>query len=104
MKVKLKERLHYIFYKEPYGTDAVIHINDIIIPREFLKLKSKPAYWKMVRARRFYVDHGYVDIPVSVSPIINERNKTKYILVDGYTRYLVLKEVGMKEIPIRYQY
>lgn len=59
-----------------------VALSDIIINEPFAS--SKPRNGKMNRIRNYYSEYGCVDKPI----IVNHRN----ILLDGYIRYLVLKE------------
>ena len=59
-----------------------IALSDVIISEPFAS--SQPRSGKMNRVRKHYSEYGYVDKPI----IINRKN----VLLDGYIRYLVLKE------------
>lgn len=97
IKAKLYESLH----KQPYGTEDVISIHDIIIPKSFKKKSSKPKEFKLDKARSFYLDNGYVDKPIEVKKI-NMSGKTKYLLRDGYTRFIALRNYNVEKAPIKY--
>jgi hypothetical protein len=90
----LKEFLYQKIKKQPYGTEEIVPISKIIIPEEFKERRSKPATWKMIKARKEYYKHGYLD-----KPIVVDKN---YILKNSYTRLLVGYEVGMKKVPIQF--
>lgn len=66
-------------------------ISDIIIMPSFLR--TKPQQWKLDMVRDYYRDHGTTDVDIVVLP-----NGT---LVDGYIRYLVLKENGVDEVDVK---
>lgn len=66
-------------------------ISDIIIMPGFLR--TKPQQWKLDMVRDYYRDHGTTDVDIVVLP-----NGT---LVDGYIRYLVLKENGVDEVDVK---
>lgn len=90
-----------LFTRKPKGTDALVHIEDIIIPRCFRS--TRPKRWKMERAIDYYKAHGKVDKPLLVEVITNESGRcNKFLVIDQYTRYLVLKEMGVKRVPIKY--
>jgi hypothetical protein len=91
LKEKLFERLH----KQPFGTTEVISTYKIVIPEEFKKRESKPAKWKMIRARKEYHKRGFLDKPIMISK--------DYILKDCYTRYIVATELGLKVVPVCYE-
>ena len=61
-----------------------VAISDIIIPDVFAN--TKPRQYKIDKIRNYYLEYGCVDKPVTV----NGNN----VLIDGYIRYLVLKENG----------
>ena len=61
-----------------------IALSDIIICEEFAE--SKPRKSKVDKVRKYYSEYGGVDKPI----IVNKKN----VLLDGYIRYLVLKENG----------
>ena len=59
-----------------------VKLSDIIINEPFAS--HAPKIGKLNRIREYYKEYGYVDKPLTVN-----RNN---ILLDGYIRYLVLKE------------
>jgi hypothetical protein len=57
----------------------------------------------MQRAREFFSHNGFVDKPVTVEEIHSNDGKiVKYILRDGYTRWLVAKENGCKRVGVQF--
>ena len=66
---------------------------DIIIP-DYLA-ESVPNEAKMNRVKRYFLKYGELDKPI----IINHKKE----LVDGYIRYLVLKEFDVEDIK-QYRY
>ena len=101
MNVKLK--MYEVLHGLPEGTEMLVRLEDIIVPDVFRLRSSKPKYWKMLRARNAYEDNGFIDKPLTVEVITNEYGKpTKYLLVDGYTRYLVLSECRVVKAPVKY--
>jgi ParB-like chromosome segregation protein Spo0J len=99
IKAKVYEGLH----KQPYGTDEVVSRYNIIIPHVFKLKSSDPKEWKMERAMAAYKEHGFVDKPILVKTIVNKKGRSnKYLLVDGYTRFLTLKKNGITKVPIKY--
>ena len=59
-----------------------VKVEDIVISDEFAN--SKPRQGKLNRIREHYKEYGCVDKPI----VVNRKN----LLLDGYKRYLVLKE------------
>lgn len=83
------------------ATETTIRMSEIIVPTRFAL--SKPSNEKMKFVRKYYEEYGCVDEPI----IVND----KLVLVDGYIRYLVLKEKKvskvdclMKRKPVTYVY
>lgn len=70
-----------------YGA-SYICIDHITIPNFF----RKPKEWKLQRVRDRLGDKNKLDKPIT----IDQNN----MLRDGYTRYLVAKELGMKFVPV----
>lgn len=85
----------------PNGTDEIVHIEDIIIPPDFVK---RPPRGKKVQfALNYLRKNGVLDKPISVLPETNERGFINtLVLFDEYTRYLAAKMTGMKLVPIKY--
>ena len=100
----LRKTLYELVHKQPYGTDEIVSIKDIEIPKRFKK--HYPNQWKMDRALEFYNKHGYVDQPISVVKVagtgICKHFTIKYLLVDEYTRYLTIVNKDGKQVPVRY--
>ena len=70
-------------------------LTKIIIP-DYLE-ESVPNETKMNRVKRYFIEHGELDKPI----IINHKKE----LVDGYIRYLVLKEFDVEDVKqYRYEY
>lgn len=66
-----------------------ISLSDIIVPNWFKV--STPSGKKMEWVRTYFNKHGVIDCNL----VITKNN----VLVDGYIRYLVLLENGVKEAP-----
>lgn len=71
----------------------LIALSDIIITERFLN--NPPKEKKLNKIRRYYSEFGVVDKPI----IINKKN----VLIDGYIRYLVLKENGREHTYVKVQ-
>lgn len=82
-------------YKAPKDTESFCKIEDIIIPERFLK--STPHKVKVDYYKNFYKKSNCIDKSITVI-----KNKGKYILVNGYIRYKVLKELNNDIVPIKF--
>lgn len=71
----------------------LIALSDIIITDNFLN--NPPKEKKLNKIRRYYSEFGVIDKPI----IINKKN----VLIDGYIRYLVLKENGREHTYVKVQ-
>ena len=87
-----KERL-----KQPKGTEAIISISKIYVPRRIAD--STPRVEKYKKYERYFLRHGKIDKPIEV--FIDKYNKNRYILNDEYIRYLILKEYSITDIPVK---
>ena len=73
-----------------------INIRDILIPKCF---KDSPCKrFKVDKAINFYNQCGAFDRPLLLE------SKDKTLLLDGYSRYLAAKELGVKEIAVQFSY
>lgn len=106
-KYNLKSRKKFITEIEelntPDGTDEIVHVCQIVVPKEFKK--HKPHLYKIKNAIRYFVLHNNtIDKPISVIAETNEKGcENKLILIDEYTRYLALVDwLGLKYVPIKY--
>ena len=89
--------------KVPKGTVEIIPIRYIKIPPGFAG--SYPSYDKIVKYRKLYQKKGYIDKPLTVIPETNERGcPNRFVLVDGYIRYLLLEQSGEEFAPVKYQF
>lgn len=59
-----------------------VAVSDIIVTEAFLQTQPKQS--KLNRIREYYSEYGSVDKPIT----LNKNN----VLIDGYMRYVVLKE------------
>ena len=69
---------------EPYK----IKVSDIIIPEEFKA--TKPRFKKMIQKREFYRKNDRFESKI----VLNK----DFLLIDGYTSYIIAKENGMKYV------
>ena len=84
--------------KIPEGTDELYPIGKVKIAA-FLK-KHSPNGVKYQRQEEFYLQNQVIDRPITV--IRNNQDKNGVIIVDEYTRYLVLVKHGIKNIPVKF--
>lgn len=79
-----------------------ICIHDIIIPKEFSGTTVNER--KLQKVVKYYINNGYIDKPVTVIPITNEKGlHNKFLLVDEYSRYISAKNwLGLKTIKVKY--
>ena len=69
---------------EPY----TVKVSDIIIPEEFKA--TKPRFKKMIQKREFYRKNDRFESKI----VLNK----DFLLIDGYTSYIIAKENGMKYV------
>lgn len=69
---------------EPYK----VKVSDIIIPEEFKA--TKPRFRKMIKKRKFYRKNDRFESKI----VLNK----DFLLIDGYTSYIISKENGMKYV------
>ena len=69
---------------EPYK----VKVSDIIIPEEFKA--TKPRFKKMIQKRKFYRKNNRFESKI----VLNK----DFLLIDGYTSYIIAKENGMKYV------
>ena len=69
---------------EPY----TVKVSDIIIPEEFKA--TKPRFKKMIQKREFYRKNNRFESKI----VLNK----DFLLIDGYTSYIIAKENGMKYV------
>ena len=71
---------------EPYK----VKVSDIIIPEEFKA--TKPRFKKMIQKREFYRKNDRFESKI----VLNK----DFLLIDGYTSYIIAKENGMKYVEV----
>ena len=69
---------------EPYK----VKVSDIIIPEEFKA--TKPRFEEMIQKRKFYRKNNRFESKI----VLNKG----FLLIDGYTSYIIAKENGMKYV------
>ena len=99
--MNLRKRLYELMHMQPYGTEDLVLLKNVIIPYEFSN--KQPKQWKISRVVDYYNENNCVDKPISVVKVPSEKTgKCKYLLTDEYTRYLFLKSQNKKFIPVKY--
>lgn len=78
-------------FMRQYG-NTYLPLSEIYVPEYFAK--STPRDWKIQRVKDRLGAKKKLDKPITI-------NQDHYI-VDGYTRYLVAKEIGMRYAPVRF--
>lgn len=76
------------FYKP--GVIHKVKLRDIVIPIEFQN--TKPRFRKMVYKREFFRKNGYFESKI----ILNK----DFMLIDGYTSYIIAEENGMEYVDV----
>ena len=70
------------------GESYKVKVSDIIIPEEFKA--TKPRFKKMIQKRKFYRKNNRFESKI----VLNK----DFLLIDGYTSYIIAKENGMKYV------
>ncbi|MBU3186581.1 hypothetical protein [Clostridium estertheticum] len=84
--------------KVPEGTDFLYPVGKVKVAA-FLK-KHSPNGFKYKKKEDYYLENQVVDKPITV--IRNNQDKNGVLVVDEYTRFLVLVKYGVKNIPIKF--
>lgn len=83
--------------KVPEGTEFLYPVGKVKIAA-FLK-KHCPNGAKYQKQEKYYLENQVVDKPITV--IRNSQDKNGVVVVDEYTRFLVLVKHGVKNIPVK---
>ena len=81
-----------VLVANPINDIKELPLNDIIVPKEYLKAQVNPV--KLQELVELISEKRQLDRAITV----NE----KYILVDGYRRYLAAKQLGIEIVPINF--
>ena len=92
---KLKSKIKY-----PTDTEEIIDIKDIIVLREFQDTKPSPK--KLIEYTSRFEQNGMIDTAITVKKSI-VFGVEKYILTNGYIRFLILKQNGIDEVPVKFE-
>lgn len=82
----------------PKDVEEIIPMKNVLIPRTFLK--SEPPSFEMEMCRDYFIKKGRLDKSITVVP--SKKYKGAYILKDEYIRYLILRELGIENVPIKF--
>lgn len=85
---KLKKFIFKKFHETGY--EYWINMKDIEIQKDFEK--HKPRIFKMKQKEDWYSQHG-----IFQSPIVLNRD---FVLVDGYTSYLIAEKYDLGKVPV----
>lgn len=86
--------------KVPEGTDCLIDI-DYIIVSEML-LYSRPRKTKYNTYFDLFKQNGFIDKPILVTRDNTYRDSPFVVLKDQYIRWLICKNNGIKQVPIKF--
>ena len=84
----------------PPDTEEINNIEKIFITKEFRK--SYPSPKKIIEYTKRYEQTGMIDKAIVVKKDI-VFGKEKYILTDGYIRFLILKQNGITQVPVKFE-
>jgi hypothetical protein len=84
--------------KCPPDTEEVVDFSKIYITKDFRM--SYPSPQKIIQYSKDYQANGMIDKAIVVSKGTVD-NQERYILRDGYIRYLILRQEGINNIPVR---
>lgn len=88
------------FKKNPIGTEIILHIDEVRVPNRFKK--SSPKQWKYDLYKSNIQNMKRLDIPVTIHCVYTKEHPYGvWYIADGYIRYLVTKEMGIKYIPCK---
>lgn len=83
-----------IVKEEAKTSELIVPLEEIIVSEEFLHSNPNPIKTQAVID---YVEkHGHLDKPIWLE-------KNSLLLVDGYRRYLVAKQLKMSHVPVSYR-
>ena len=85
---KLMRKIIAAFGLHNPGEPYKVKVSDIIIPEEFKA--TKPRFKKMIQKREFYRKNDRFESKI----VLNK----DFLLIDGYTSYLLAKENDMKHV------
>lgn len=99
MKRNLRKLLSVKEDNMPIGTAMLMPIDEIYVTLRFRKFA--PNQKKIDKAKEYLRKYKMVDCPITVE-VIKTSEKDIFVLRDGYTRYLALKESGVDRVPVAF--
>ena len=95
-----KEKEIKLKVKVPEGTDYIIDIENIIVPKKLLY--SRPRKTKYNTYFDLFKKYGCIDKPILVARDNTYRDSPFVVLKDQYIRWLICKNNGIKQVPVRF--
>lgn len=86
--------------KVPEGTDCLMDIDYIIVPKKLLY--SRPRKTKYATYFDLFKKNGYIDKPILVAKDNTYRDSPFVVLRDQYIRWLICKNNGITQVPVRF--
>ena len=75
------------------GNEYWVNLNDIKITPQFKE--TPPRFIKMVQKYDWYCKHGEFQSPIKLT--------RDFVLVDGYTSYLLAKKFDLDKVPVYFE-
>lgn len=79
-----------LFGKYEIGYEYLVYLKDIEITPQFQE--TQPRFVKLAQKYDWYCKHGNFQSPIRLT-----RN---FVLVDGYTSYLLAKKFNLDKVPV----
>lgn len=96
----LKHRKRLKFRKDPKGTDIILHIDNLKVPYRFKQTPPRDDKYQLYKKN--IITNKRFDKPICIHWVINEQYPLgTWYICDGYIRYLVAKEIGIKFVPCK---
>ena len=93
--IKNKTKINY-----PPDTEEIINIKEIIVPCEIQRSYPNPK--KLIEYTKRFEQRGMIDTSITIKKDIVFGTEC-YILTNGYIRYLILKQNGIDEVPVKFE-
>lgn len=84
-------------FKVPEGTELIYPMHKVRVSKA---IQSKPGKKKYDLYEQYYKENGCIDKPISV--VKNPQDRNGVFVVDGLIRYLILRNNGVKHIPVQF--
>jgi ParB-like chromosome segregation protein Spo0J len=85
----VKDRMEH----SPEGTNGFLPIDKIVIPDDFKN--TQPKQYKLDACREYYLKNKRFNKPIIIENDVH--------LVNGYTRYCIAVELGLKYVPVKFK-